>query len=245
MVRRWLRFAALVGAMLACVPLHYLWRLLRIPSPWPRRFLFAVGYIAGLRIKVEGSYRRTHTLFVANHSSWLDIMAIGGTAGAAFVAKAELAQIGFIKWMADFNDTIYIQRQDRKALHGQVDTVRESLARGRAVCIFPEATTKGGKDVLPFRPSLLSSLYPPMDNVVVQPVALDFGDIADDVAWGDETGGVNFKRIFSRPGTIPLTMHYLEPLTPGPDGDRKVIAAAARDAIVRALNASDAASPGL
>jgi hypothetical protein len=33
------RVAMLVGAVLLFVPLHYLFRLFRLPSPWPRHFL--------------------------------------------------------------------------------------------------------------------------------------------------------------------------------------------------------------
>lgn len=240
MIRRWLRIGGIVLGLVALVPLHYLWRLARIPSPWPRRFLFWAGYMAGLRIRTEGRFRRRNVLFVANHASWLDILAIGGHTGAAFVAKAELQDFGLVRWLSDMNDTIYIQRQDRSALHGKADELRTALASGRAAALFPEATTTGGKDVLPFRASLLASLFPPIAGVHVQPVALDFGAIADEVAWGEEHGRDNALRIFSRPGTIKLTMRFLDPLVPGGGMDRKRLARESREAIVASLGAGEA-----
>ncbi|HEY0117076.1 MAG TPA: lysophospholipid acyltransferase family protein [Allosphingosinicella sp.] len=244
MIRRWFRFIALLLGMIACVPLHYAWKLVGAKSPWPRRFLFWVGYVAGIRLEVRGSYRRTNILFVANHATWLDIMIIGGTTGAAFVAKEELKTSKFVHWMAGLNDSIWIQRSDRTGIHGQVDVIRKVLESGRAVCFFPEATTKGGKDVLPFRASLFSALYPPIPGLVVQPIAIDYGANNGLVAWGDESGGAVVNRVFSHKGTIPTRMTFSEPLDPA-QMDRKRMAIVSRQAIVDALNASDAPEPSL
>jgi 1-acyl-sn-glycerol-3-phosphate acyltransferase len=239
MIRRWLRFIGLLLGMIACVPLHYSWKLVGAKSPWPRRFLFWVGYVAGVRLNVQGSYRRSNILFVANHATWLDIMIIGGTTGAAFVAKEELKTSRFVHWMASLNDSIWIQRSDRSGIHGQVDVIRKVLESGRAVCFFPEATTKGGRDVLPFRASLFSALYPPIPGLVVQPIAVDYGEKNSIVAWGDESGGTVVKRVFSHKGTIPTRMVFSQPLEPA-QMDRKRMAVASRQQIVDALAASDA-----
>ncbi len=236
-MRRWLRILGLVLGMLVCVPLHYAWKLVGAKSPWPRRFLFWVGYVAGVRTQVEGSFRRTNTLFVANHATWLDIMVIGGTAGAAFVAKEELKTSKFVHWMASLNDSIFIQRSDRSGIHGQVEIIRKVLESGRAVCFFPEATTKGGTEILPFRASLFSALYPPIPGLIVQPIAIDYGDKHHVVAWGDESGGENVNRIFSSPGTVPTRVKYLPPLDPH-EMDRKQLAAVSRQMIVDALEAN-------
>jgi 1-acyl-sn-glycerol-3-phosphate acyltransferase len=245
MIRRCYRIGGIILGIVVLVPLHYLWRLFGARSPWPRRFLFWAGYMAGLRIRTVGAFRRKNVLFVANHGSWLDILAIGGHTGAAFVAKAELQEFGLVRWLSDMNDTIYIARQDRSSLHDKADELRTALASGRAAALFPEATTKGGKDVLPFRASLLASVFPPIEGLHVQPIALDFGDIAEEIAWGDEHGKDNALRIFSRPGTIKLTMRFLEPMTPGGELDRKKLARDSRDAIVASLHAGEAASAPL
>lgn len=245
MLRRWFRIAGLGLGIGFFVPLFYVTHMLRLPNPWPRRFLGYVGRVSGLRIEQEGSYRRDHVLFVANHASWLDIMAIGGTTGAAFVAKAELSELPFIHWLARMNDTIFIQRQDRRAMQGKADEMRTALLSGRSVALFPEATTHGGKDLLPFRASLFSALYPPIDEVLVQPIVLDFHGLDDEIRWGDESGGANARRILSRPGTIRLTMRFLEPLRPGTDLDRKSLARQSRDMIMASLNPSDDGPPRL
>jgi len=153
------------------VPLHYSWKLFGRPSPWPRRFLFWVGYLAGARTRIVGTPLKRHVLFVSNHLSWLDIMVIAGATGAAFVSKDDVAGWPVIGWLARLNNTVFVARTERKAVRGQADALRAALASGQPVALFPEGTTAGGAEILPFRASLLSSLFPPIPDVKVQPVA--------------------------------------------------------------------------
>lgn len=61
------------------------------------------------------------------------------------------------------------------------------------------------------RSSLLSALDPVPDGVAVQPVLLDYGSEAADIAWiGEEHGLDNFKRILTR--ARPLRMSAAAPL---------------------------------
>ncbi|HLL30363.1 MAG TPA: 1-acyl-sn-glycerol-3-phosphate acyltransferase, partial [Allosphingosinicella sp.] len=71
-----------------------------------------------------------------------------------------------------------------------------------------------------------------------QPVALDYGAAAHDLAWvGDEPGLANVRKVLARPGTAPVTLHFLAPVDPA-TGDRKALARAARAEILEALSPS-------
>jgi len=227
----------IVGGLLVCVPLHYLF----VPfgdSPWPRIFLRWVGWAAGVRVRTFGAPLRRHVLFLSNHTSWLDIMILAGTTGTAFVSKEEVARWPVAGWLARLNRTVFIARAQRSAVKGQADALRSALASGRPVALFPEGTTDGGHEVLPFRASLLAALFPPLPDVAVQPVAIAFAPAAHDIAWiGDEGAGDNARRVLSRPGTIPVTVHFLAPVDPAEAGDRKELAARAHAEIVEALEA--------
>jgi 1-acyl-sn-glycerol-3-phosphate acyltransferase len=241
MIRLILRVAAMVGALILCVPLHYAWKLAGRHSPWPRRFLFWVGRSAGMRTRIVGEPLPDHVLFVSNHESWLDILLLAGASGTAFVAKAEVADWPLIGWLAGLNDSVFVAREERRGVRGQADALRTALAAGRPVALFPEGTTDGGTQVLPFRPSLLAALYPPLPGVRVQPVAIDYGAAAEFLAWvGVESAAANAKKVLSRPGTVPVTISFLEPVDPTLAGDRKALANAARDEIVAALLTSAA-----
>lgn len=238
-MRLTLRLLAMAAGLLFCLPFHYGSRLLGRPSPWPRRFLAWVGRVAGMRVHVVGEPLRRHVLFVSNHLSWLDIMLVAGATGAAFVSKDDVARWPVIGWLARLNNTIFVARTERRAVKGQADALRAALATGQPVALFPEGTTAGGHEVLPFRASLLASVMPPLPGLKIQPIAIDYGAAAHDIAWvGDEPAGANARRVLSRKGTTPVVLHFLEPVDPHDVPDRKALAEAARAEIVAALNAS-------
>lgn len=223
----------------ACLLADLFWRIARRPSPWPAIFLRWTGRCCGLRLRIEG--RPAAPLLVANHESWLDILAIGGNGGARFVARGDVAGWPLIGWLARRHGTIFVAREDRRGARDQADALAEALGRGGVpVALFPEGTTAGGPRVLPFRPSLFAACYPPRPGLRVQPVAIDYGRQARAVSWeGDEPFGANARRILARRAPIPVTLRYLAPIDPAQAGDRKALAAAARAAVIGALAASD------
>lgn len=233
------RAASILAGLIVCLPLHYLWKAFGRPSPWPRRFLGWVARSAGMRVRSVGTPLRSHVLFVSNHLSWLDIMLVAGATGAAFVSKEEVARWPVIGWLAGLNNTIFVARTQRNAVRDQADALRSALATGQPVALFPEGTTDGGVDVLPFRPSLLASLFPPIPKVKVQPIAIDYGAAGPEIAWvGKEAAAANARRVLSRRGTAEVALHFLEPVDPALVGDRKALAEQCRREIVAALGAS-------
>jgi 1-acyl-sn-glycerol-3-phosphate acyltransferase len=239
MIRLVPRALAMALGLLVCLPLHYLCKLAGRRSPWPRRFLYCVGRCAGMRVTVIGRPLSSHVLFLANHLSWLDIMLVAGASGAAFVSKDEVGRWPVIGWLARMNHTVFVARTARGAVRSQADALRSALATGQPVALFPEGTTDGGPAILPFRASLLASLFPPLPGVKVQPIALDYGAAAHDIAWvGEERALDNVKRVLSRPGTVPVTLHFLAPIDPQEAGDRKALAERSRAEILAMLDPS-------
>lgn len=238
-MRMSLRVLAMAAGLIVCVPAHYLWRLSGRPSPWPRLFLGWVGRSAGMRVRIEGVPLRRNVLILANHLSWLDIMIVAGATGAAFVSRDDVANWPVFGWLARLNNTVFVARSSRRAVHGQAEALRHALGTGQAVALFPEGTTDGGPNVLPFRASLLAAVLPPPPQVTVQPLAIDYGAASHDIAWvGGESAKANVKRVLSRKGTTPVTLRFLEPVDPAGMADRKLLAETARQRIVAALNAS-------
>lgn len=226
----------LVAGLLVFVPIHMLLRLVRIGSSMPRLFLGYATWVAGARVRTIGKPLRRDVVFLANHVSWIDIPAIAGRTGSAFVSKAELREAPVVGWLSTLNRTIFVAREDRMGVAEQIERLREALADVWAVTIFPESTVNDGRSLLPFKPSLLAVLDPPPPGLMVQPVLLDFGADAFDIAWiGEETGINNALRVLARPGSFPLVIHFLEPFDPAAMDGRKAITARARAAIEEAL----------
>jgi 1-acyl-sn-glycerol-3-phosphate acyltransferase len=201
-------------------------------SPWPPRFLAGSARIVGARVKLTGSHVAPHTLLIGNHTSWLDILVLAGATGCAFVSKDTLGH-GFIHWLADQNDTVYVKRGHVKGAKDQAITIAKALERDQPVALFPEGTTGPGTHLLPFRSTLLEAANFAAKDVAIRPVAIDYGAAAAEVGWWEEPGKENVLRLLGRRGTLPVTVHLLDPLDRF--GDRKQLAAAAREEIARTL----------
>jgi 1-acyl-sn-glycerol-3-phosphate acyltransferase len=210
-------------------------------SPWPQWFLGAAAWICGARVRSVGRPVGRHSLIIANHTSWLDILILAGATNCAFVSKDELGH-GFLHWLADQNATVYVKRSHVKGAKDQAIALAGALESEKPVTMFPEATTGPGTHLLPFRSSLLEAVNYAAKDVQIRPIAIDYGTSAGGVGWWDEPGMANVLRILGRRGTLPVTLHLLEPLSRA--GDRKRIAQQARDAIASKLGfKSEPASP--
>ena len=228
-VRLAARLLALVASLLIALVVHGLWRLFRLPSPWPRLFLALVARIVGARPRTIGTPRRRDVVFVSNHLSWIDILLIAGRTGSAFVAKAELKSVPLVGWLCTLNHTIFVTREDRFGIAGQIAQLRAALAAAWPVTLFPEGTTGDGVTLLPFKASLLEVLDPPPPGVLVQPIRIDYGAATAELAWvGDEPGQSHALRVLRRRGTFRPTLRFCAPFDPADFGDRKAIAAEAR-----------------
>ncbi|MBS0254224.1 MAG: 1-acyl-sn-glycerol-3-phosphate acyltransferase [Proteobacteria bacterium] len=228
-----------VLAMVLLVPIHLVWRRIRYGSPIPMLFLALISRMAGARVVRHGTPLRRNVMFTANHVSWLDIPAMAGLTGCAFVAKAEVGTTPLIGWLASLNRTVFVDREARMAVAEQVNELREALADAWSITIFPEGTTTDGHSLLPFKSSMLRVLEPPPATVLVQPVMLDYGAVAEWIGWvGDEPGMGNILRIFARPGSFPLHIHFLTPFDPRDYPGRKAIAAECQRRVGEALTAA-------
>jgi 1-acyl-sn-glycerol-3-phosphate acyltransferase len=236
----WVRLAArslaLVGLLLVFVPLHYLYRTFAYGSPFPKLFLRYAARVCGAKVEVIGTHLRRDVVYIANHLSWIDILALAGASGTAFVAKAELAEAPVVGWLARLNRTVFVKREHRMGVAEQIDALKQALADNWSVTIFPEGTTTDGQSLLPFKTAMLSVLEPPPPGVLVQPVVLDYGPLAEWIGWiGEESGANNARRVLARKGTFRLRLHYLEPFSPEAFRGRKAIGMEARRRIEEKL----------
>jgi 1-acyl-sn-glycerol-3-phosphate acyltransferase len=228
-----LRIAGLVLLFAACLPPHLLSKLFFGRSGWPPRFLGAAAWIFGVRPRLKGAPIRGPTLLISNHVSWLDILALGGTTGCAFVSKDALGH-RFIHWLADQNATVYVKRSHVKGARDQAVAIAKALEGDKPVVLFPEGTTGPGTHLLPFRSTLLEAANFAAKDLAIRPVALQYGAAAAEIAWyGEETGKDNVLRILGRRGTLPVTVDVLGPLDRA--GDRKQLTARSREEIAHRL----------
>lgn len=131
--------------------------------------------VMGIACEVQGHFKPGAKLIVANHVSWLDIMAIHGTCPEArFVSKADVQGWPLIGRLVEAGGTLYIQREKRRDALRVAHQMAEALQAGQTVAVFPEGTTGDGHALLPFHANLLQSAI--ATEAAVQPVALRYAD---------------------------------------------------------------------
>lgn len=231
-----LRIFLLIFILILAVPLYYLWRILRLSNPWPRLFLRATALCVGARVYKKGTALKRDVFFVSNHITWLDIPVLGGRSGAAFVAQDGIESWPFIGWLCRLNNTIFVSRENRMAIANQINRVRQALEESWAVTIFPEGTTTDGSELLPFKSPLLATLDPPPPGVMVQPIFIDYGAMAKEIAWiGEESAPANAWRIFTGIKSFKVVVNFLDPFDPRGFQGRKAIAAECKARIIDAM----------
>lgn len=148
-----------------------------------RRHLKIFGYSAD----VAGEIPQRGLLF-SNHLSYLDILAISAVTPAVFVSKAEVRQWPLFGWFATIAGTVFVNREKRTHV-GQVNqAIETALAAGALVVVFPEGTSSNGRDLLPFRTSLLEPATRGEHEIAVGWLhyELEDGDASNEVCyWGD------------------------------------------------------------
>ncbi|HEY7579663.1 MAG TPA: lysophospholipid acyltransferase family protein [Acetobacteraceae bacterium] len=163
-----------------------------------------VSRLLGVRVRMIGTpaYDKTSrpVVFVSNHSSWLDIPVVGGRLNACFVSKDEVGAWPFVGTVARLGRTVFISRQ-RRATARERDAMRERLAQGDNLVLFPEGTTSDGSRVLPFRSPFFAIAEGP-DPPLIQPVSVVY-----DRLDGLPTGRAS-RAIFAWYGDMDLATHF-------------------------------------
>ena len=192
--------------------------------------------VCGFRLSRVGTPLPGPTLFVANHVSWADIVALHSQRMMGFVAKREIAGWPVIGWMALRAETIFHHRGSTESLGGVLHEMLARLRDGRSVAVFPEGRTRDGREVGPFHARLFLAAVEAATPV--QPIALRYGLRGDAQAHVAFQPGENFLGNFVRLlGDSPrrAEVHFLEPIAPGDADGRRRIAELARERIVAAM----------
>lgn len=233
------------------VPVYSLRLLLtrRRSLPFHRRFWGTVGRIAGFEVVTHGGPCGDRPLlFVSNHASYLDIIVLGGTLEAYFVAKKEVASWPLIGLIARLAGTVFVER---RSIHSaeQRDEMRERLRRGQALILFPEGTSDDGNHVLPFKSALFSVAEGELADMPIQPVSVAYTRL-DGLPVGHD-----WRALFAWYGGMTLAPHawrmlglgrkraeviFHEPLTLNGCGGRKAAARRAWKVVSEGVAAANA-----
>ncbi|QDE37818.1 1-acyl-sn-glycerol-3-phosphate acyltransferase [Luteibacter pinisoli] len=192
--------------------------------------------VFGFRVKRQGTPLGDPVLFVANHTSWLDIVMVHSQRAACFVAKAEIARWPVVGWMAARGGTIFHRRGNNHSLASVMAVMVERLRAGRSVAVFPEGGTGHNGVLRVFHARIFQAALDA--EVPVQPVSLRFardGRRVIDAGFRENESFVgNILRLLGGP-PLDVEVHFLEPVAISADGRRRM-ADTARERIALALD---------
>ena len=137
-------------AMLLRLPTSFYHLLMR---SWSKLLLFFLRLrvtVTGLdRIDPDRSY-----VFLANHASYLDIIAIGAALprGALFVYREELTKVPIWGWSLRASPFIMISRSDARTAMRSIEKAADDIRmKGESVVIFPEGSRSSDGRLREFR----------------------------------------------------------------------------------------------
>jgi len=172
-----------------------------------RIYWASLCHLLGMQVRVIGTPAERiggrSVVFASNHSSWLDILTLGGTLEGCFIAKEEVGRWPVIRTIARLGRTVFVSRRASNTGRER-DVMRDRLAAGDNLILFPEGTSSDGSRVLPFR-SVFFSVADSKDGAprpVIQPVSVVY----------DQLGGLPMGRasraVFAWYGDMDLASHF-------------------------------------
>jgi 1-acyl-sn-glycerol-3-phosphate acyltransferase len=206
-----------------------------------RTYWRGIAFILGLRVTIIGGLAQQRpVLFVANHSSWLDVVALGSVLPGCFVAKGAIAHWPLISWVAKLGRTIFVSR-NRASVSREQDNLTARLAAGDNIILFPEGTTSDGNRVLPFSSAFLALADAPA-RPFVQPVTIVYDGLdglpvrrydRPAISWyGDMDLAAHYNTV-GRSRGIHATIILDAAIPPGSFPNRKVLSAALEARLAR------------
>jgi lyso-ornithine lipid O-acyltransferase len=226
---------------LLILPLQYMaWRFnLPMRRHLPVFFLRSVARIMDLRVHVVGQVPKERpVLFVSNHVSWIDIIALGSVMPLSFVAKAEIATWPIFGTLAKMQRSVFVDRSKRTETANVRSEIAARLKEGDPIVLFAEATTHDGNRILPFRSSLVGAAQEAImsggtsGEVFLQPIALAYNG-ADGlptgrvgrarIGWYGDMEMVPHLKNILRGGPLDVTVSFGTPIRATADSDRKAL----------------------
>ena len=163
--------------------------------------------LLGLQVRVIGVPAKRlggrSVVFASNHSSWVDILTLGGVLEACFIAKEEVGTWPVIRTVAHLGRTVFVSRRASNTSRER-DAMRDRLDAGDNLILFPEGTSSDGSRVLPFRSVFFSVAEARGQRLqpLIQPVSVVY----------DQLGGLPMGRasrpVFAWYGDMDLASHF-------------------------------------
>lgn len=222
----------------------------RVLSRLKRAWCQGTCWLLNIRVTCDGQpFRDCPTLFVANHVSYVDILALGCFVDATFIAKSEVAGWPLFGLLGRRVGTFFVKRHWRQALI-QRNALAARMRGGESFILFGEGTSTNGLAVRPFKTSLLSVAEPWILDcpVAVQGITLAYLRLGDGTpvsaencdlyAWHSDAPFAPHLWNVLKLGGVEVQIALHEPVLSWSVRSRKALGRELRDEIAMTLAAS-------
>jgi 1-acyl-sn-glycerol-3-phosphate acyltransferase len=205
--------------------------------------------LLGISLHIHGEpSQASPVLFVANHTSYLDVPVLGSLLSAGFVAKAEVADWPLFGILSKIQNSVFIERRTTRAVEHRLQ-LQDYLAKGQNLILFPEGTSSDGLTALPFKSSLFSLAEESLGDktLTVQPVSITCVDMDGfpmlreeraEYAWyGDMILVPHLWGVFQH-SSFAVEVMFHAPLTTSDYPHRKDLATACQEVVAEGIKQS-------
>jgi len=150
------------------------------------------GYLLkwiGFKVKIHGTAPKGGFI-VSNHLGYMDIVVLATITPQVFLSKSDVAKWPLVGWYTVVAGTLFIDRRKRSDVANKDAAFAKVINEGLGLTVFLEGTSTHGREILPYRSSLLQ---PAIDSGWdVTPVYLKYeceeGDVEQDICWWGDMG---------------------------------------------------------
>ena len=199
-------FHMLPGMTGSLLGLNFLPTALRWRRLWAKRCL----HMLGVRVHRSGELPEGGPfIFIGNHRSYLDPIAVLKEVEALPVAKAEVGAWPLIGYAAKVTGILYVKRESKRSRADTLGAMEKYLKQGYSVLVYPEGTTHTDAKSMPLKRGAFTLAA--RTGFPVVPMAIEYLDLRD--AWiGDDTFIPHFMRCFGKKRTH-IYLRYGQPVS--------------------------------
>lgn len=207
---------------------------LRKPAPqdlerWSRGVLDSLG----VQVRVEGAIPEGAPLWIANHMSWLDPLALLSLRSAQVLAKAEVGEYPLIGALARRHGLRFVRRESLASRTAALQGLMSAMDDGEPLLLFPEGTTTRGRGLAPLYRGGICAAF--RKRVAVLPIRLSSPDPW--YPWVGEAELLPHLKNLAQLGCTRLDVRPGPLLDPGDFPDENVWGEAVRHSLGEPLDA--------
>jgi len=148
-----------------------------------RTWAEGVAFIFNMEVEIDGKPPKAPFFLVSNHLSYMDIIPLYLSLRCTFVAKKAVRNWPVLGYMVHAVGVIFVDRKKRTDVKRVNEELSRSMNQYQGLIFFPEATSSGGEEILPFHASLLQ--FPADEELPVHTASISYTTSKHDIPARD------------------------------------------------------------